>query len=69
MEEKAATVNGASVTIGVKDGTVTVDSATVTTDIKTRTGDSHHWLCRSPQIGVQIVYLRIDSPDAGLQEM
>jgi transforming growth factor-beta-induced protein len=38
----AATVNGASVTIGVKDGTVTVDSATVTaTDIMTSNGVIH----------------------------
>jgi transforming growth factor-beta-induced protein len=38
----AATVNGASVTIGVKDGTVTVDDATVlTTDIKTSNGVIH----------------------------
>lgn len=40
--KKAATVNGASVTIGVKDGTVTVDDATVlTTDIKTSNGVIH----------------------------
>jgi uncharacterized surface protein with fasciclin (FAS1) repeats len=38
----AATVNGASVKIGVKDGTVTVDDATVlTTDIKTSNGVIH----------------------------
>jgi transforming growth factor-beta-induced protein len=38
----AATVNGASVTIGVKDGTVTIDDATVlTTDIKTSNGVIH----------------------------
>ena len=38
----AATVNGASVTIGVKDGKVTVDDATVvTTDIKTSNGVIH----------------------------
>jgi transforming growth factor-beta-induced protein len=38
----AATVNGASVTIGVKDGTVTVDDAKVlTTDIKTSNGVIH----------------------------
>jgi uncharacterized surface protein with fasciclin (FAS1) repeats len=40
--QTAATVNGASVTIGVKDGTVTVDDATVTaTDIKTSNGVIH----------------------------
>jgi uncharacterized surface protein with fasciclin (FAS1) repeats len=40
--ESAATVNGASVTIGVKDGVVTVDDATVvTTDIKTSNGVIH----------------------------
>jgi uncharacterized surface protein with fasciclin (FAS1) repeats len=38
----AATVNGASVKIGVKDGVVTVDGATVvTTDIKTSNGVIH----------------------------
>jgi transforming growth factor-beta-induced protein len=38
----AVTVNGASVTIGVKDGVVTVDDATVlTTDIKTSNGVIH----------------------------
>jgi uncharacterized surface protein with fasciclin (FAS1) repeats len=37
-----ATVNGATVTIGVKDGVVTVDDATVvTTDIKTDNGVIH----------------------------
>jgi transforming growth factor-beta-induced protein len=40
--KKAATVNGASVTIGVKGGVVTVDGATVvTTDIKTSNGVIH----------------------------
>jgi uncharacterized surface protein with fasciclin (FAS1) repeats len=40
--KSAATVNGASVTIGVKDGVVTVDDATVvTTDIKTSNGVIH----------------------------
>jgi uncharacterized surface protein with fasciclin (FAS1) repeats len=39
---KVATVNGAEVTIGVKDGVVTVDGATVvTTDIKTDNGVIH----------------------------
>jgi uncharacterized surface protein with fasciclin (FAS1) repeats len=43
MDGKSAeTVNGASVTIGVKDGVVTVDDATVvTTDIKTSNGVIH----------------------------
>jgi transforming growth factor-beta-induced protein len=40
--KKAATVNGASVSIGVKKGVVTVDGATVvTTDIKTSNGVIH----------------------------
>jgi uncharacterized surface protein with fasciclin (FAS1) repeats len=40
--KKAATVNGASVTIGVKKGVVTVDDATVvTTDITTSNGVIH----------------------------
>lgn len=40
--KKAATVNGASVTIGVKNGAVTVDEAkVVTTDIKTTNGVIH----------------------------
>ena len=40
--KKAATVNGASVKIGVKKGVVTVDGATVvTTDIKTSNGVIH----------------------------
>jgi transforming growth factor-beta-induced protein len=40
--KSAATVNGASVTIGVKDGAVTVDDAKVlTTDIKTSNGVIH----------------------------
>ncbi len=40
--KKAATVNGASVTIGVKKGVVTVDGAKVlTTDIKTSNGVIH----------------------------
>jgi transforming growth factor-beta-induced protein len=40
--KSAATVNGASVKIGVKAGTVTVDNATVTaTDIKTSNGVIH----------------------------
>jgi transforming growth factor-beta-induced protein len=40
--KKAATVNGKSVTIGVKAGKVTVDSANVvTTDIKTSNGVIH----------------------------
>eukprot|EP00977_Amphora_coffeiformis_P024273 scaffold15309_cov198-Amphora_coffeaeformis.AAC.2 len=39
--KKAKTVNGASVTIGVKDGKVTVDKAkVVTTDIKTTNGQA-----------------------------
>jgi transforming growth factor-beta-induced protein len=41
-KKKVATVNGASVTIGVKGGKVTVDGATVvTTDIKTSNGVIH----------------------------
>ena len=40
--KSAATVNGASVTIGVKDGVVTVDDATVvTTDVKASNGVIH----------------------------
>jgi len=40
--KKAATVNGADVTIGVKDGTVTVDDAVVvTTDVKASNGVIH----------------------------
>jgi uncharacterized surface protein with fasciclin (FAS1) repeats len=40
--KKAATVNGASVTIGVKDGVVKVDKATVvTTDIAASNGVIH----------------------------
>lgn len=40
--QSAATVNGASVTIGVKDGVVTVDDATVvTTDVKASNGVIH----------------------------
>jgi transforming growth factor-beta-induced protein len=40
--KSAATVNGASVTIGVKKGVVTVDGATVvTTDIKSSNGVIH----------------------------
>ncbi len=40
--KSAATVNGASLTIGVKEGVVTVDDATVvTTDIKTSNGVIH----------------------------
>jgi uncharacterized surface protein with fasciclin (FAS1) repeats len=40
--QSAATVNGAAVTIGVKNGVVTVDDATVvTTDIKTSNGVIH----------------------------
>ena len=43
MDGKSAeTVNGASVTIGVKDGVVTVDDATVvTTDVKASNGVIH----------------------------
>jgi transforming growth factor-beta-induced protein len=37
----AATVNGASVTIGVKAGIVTVDATVLTTDIKTSNGVIH----------------------------
>jgi len=40
--KKATTVNGADVTIGVKDGTVTVDDAVVvTTDVKASNGVIH----------------------------